>query len=177
MKLFFVSTMVLFSIPAFAINLKDPKCSELTTMKESVTPEYLAVIDGYDKAGKKLGEEVDVEGIVTDAKQVNEKCAGNKSAKIHEVRQDIRKSQSATASKTTLNPKTAKCQDFLAMSEEIQPVAAYWVAGQTKSGKARTGDIDEVFLERPVATLVEDCKAQPKASFYDRTKTWLKKTL
>lgn len=177
MKKMVVSALVLFTIPVFAAKMKDAKCSDVASLKDNVTPEYLAVIDGYDKSGKKVMEEVDMGGLVTESKMVNEQCAKDSSAKLANIRKDIKSNQPITSTSSTLNPMKAKCKDFVALGEDVQPVAVFWVAGHDKSGKVKSGEIDEEFLERPVTTLVEDCKMNPKASFYDKAKAWFKKTL
>jgi acid stress chaperone HdeA len=166
--------MLMFSMPVLAAKIKDAKCSDFAGVNEKVSPEYLAVIDGYNKAGKKVSEEIDIADIVSESKKINEQCAQNKGAKIDKVRKDIKSASSApTAAGASLNPTKATCKDFIALGEELQPVAAFWVAGHDRSGKIKKGEVDEEFLSKPVATLIEDCKAQPTASFYDRTKAWL----
>jgi acid stress chaperone HdeA len=184
MKFQIIVSILLLSLPAFAAKVNNPKCNELSGINEKYTPEYLAVVDGYNKAGKELGSEVDVGGIVTEANNVKEQCDKQKTAKIASVRKTVAKNTAPKnslqedidrKSKSTINPKNAKCQDFIALGEAYQPVAAFWVAGHSKTGKIKNGEVDEEFLEQPVATLVEECKAEPTASFYQKTKTWLKK--
>jgi acid stress chaperone HdeA len=172
MKNIIVPALILFSIPAFAAKVKDAKCSDMSTVNQNVMPQYMAVIDGYDKSGKKVGEEVDMESIVTESKNVNAQCAKDTSKRA--FRKVIRDARVSNAPAVKMNPMKAKCQDFIALKEEVQPVAVFWVAGHDKSGKLKDGEVDEEFLERPITTLVEDCRAQPKASFYRKTKTWLK---
>lgn len=167
--------LILISGSAFAAKIKNANCSDMAKVSESVTPQYMAVIDGYDKAGKKVSEEVDMAGIVSDSKKVKEQCAKNKSAKLDAVKKDVKSTAETPTVAATLNPLNAKCREFVALGEDVRPVAVFWVAGHDKSGKLKKGEVDEEFLAQPIATLVEDCKSQPTASFYDRTKAWLKK--
>lgn len=177
MKSIFIFILLFVSAQAFAAKVKDAKCSDLAMMNEKVTPEYLAVIDGYDNSGKKVSEEVDMAGIVTESKEVNQHCATNKSAAIKDVRKQLHAKKTMPSTAAKLNPTKAKCQDFVALGEEVQPVAAFWVAGHDKSGKLVEGEVDEAFLDRPILSLVEDCKANPRASFYDRAKAWVDRRL
>lgn len=168
--------MLLFvSSSAFAAKIKNAKCSDMAKISENVTPQYMAVIDGYDNAGKKIGEEIDMAGIVSESKKVTEQCAKNKAAKIETVKKDVKNTSVASTTAAPLNPLNAKCKEFVALGEDVQPVAVFWVAGHNKSGKLKNGEVDEEFLAQPIATLVEECKAKPMASFYDKTKAWLKK--
>jgi hypothetical protein len=184
MKPQIIIPILLMSLPVFAAKVSNPKCSELSGINEKFTPEYLAVVDGYNKAGKEVGSEVDVGGIVTESNNVKEQCDKQKTTKIAAVRKTVAKNSDAKNTlqqdidrkpKAVINPIKAKCEDFLALGEVYQPVAAYWVAGHSKSGKIKNGEVDEEYLEIPVVTLIEDCKAEPTASFYQKTKTWLKK--
>jgi len=175
-----IPSLAFLPLSALAANVKDAKCSDMAKINERVTPEYLAVVDGYDKAGRIVVEEIDVGDLVRESRQVNAQCARNGTQKIKVVRKDLKRNSTAaaTAAKTqTLNPAKAKCEDFVALGEEVQPLAVYWVAGHAKAGKIKGGEVDEEFLERPIATLVQDCKAQPTASFYDKTKAWFKRSI
>jgi acid stress chaperone HdeA len=175
MKSYLIPFLIAVSIPAFGAKMKDAKCSDIANLKEVFTPRYLAVIDGYDKAGKKVSEEVDMGDIVTESKKVNEVCGENKSTSIDAIKKDYKASATKNSDTKALNPMNAKCEDFVALSEETQPVAIFWVAGHDKTGKIKNGEIDEEFLSRPIATLIEECKKQPKVSFYEKAKNWLKK--
>jgi hypothetical protein len=180
-KTILVSLIVLSSIPVWAAKINNPKCKDFVEISDKFTPEYLAVVDGYDKKGRETGDQVDVVGIVTESDKLKEECAKDKTATLKNVRKNLKKiaatNPPAVANTTRINPTKAKCSDFIALSEEYQPIAAFWVAGHSKSGKAKSGEVDEEYLEQPVATLIEDCKAAPTASFYEKTKIWLKKKI
>ena len=130
---------------------------------------------------------VNIAGLVTESGKVKDECAKDKTAKVKTIRKAMMKTAKNSVPQNTLqedidrkptstiNPTKAKCSDFIALDEQYQPVAAYWVAGHSKAGKVNKGEIDEAYLEQPVATLIEDCRAAPTASFYDKTKTWFKK--
>lgn len=177
----YLPVIILASASVYAAKITNPKCQDLNTLQEKFTPEYLAVVDGYDKAGKKTSEEVDMDGIVTASDGVQKECAKSAAKNVSKVRADVAKAtQNANVSEkpaSKLNPLKATCQDFLSLDEQYQPVAVYWTAGYSKAGKARKGEVDEEYLERPVVALVEDCKLHPKESFYDRAKTWMSKHL
>ncbi len=170
------SLVFLSSLCAYGAKVSHPQCQDVVDIQEKVTPEYLAVLDGYNKAGKEVNE-VDLGGIVSESDKVKKECQSNKTAKVDTVRKNVAKNAAKTPvdSKTVIAPTKAKCEDFLALEERVQPVAAYWVAGHSKSGQVKKGEVDEIFLERPVAALIEECKATPTASFYDKAKAWIKK--
>jgi hypothetical protein len=172
-------SLFLLAVPVLAANVKSPQCKDLSGISDKYTPEYLAVVDGYNKAGEKIGTEVDMGGIVTESDGIKTECQKNANQKIDTVQKNMAPTATGNVNtpKTTgtFNPKNAKCEDFVALGEDIQPVATFWVAGHSKSGKIKNGQVDEEFLARPVVSLIEECKAQPKASFYSKAKAWLKK--
>lgn len=186
-KVILVASITLSSMVVLAAKVSDPKCKDFVEVKEKFTPEYMAFVDGYDKRGKTPEDHIDVAGIVTESAKVKEECIKDKNAKLETVRKNVKEVVTKTIPpKNTLqgdidrksganfNPIKANCTDFISLGEEYQPVAAFWVAGHTKSGKITNGEIDGEYLERPVATLVQECREQPTASFYDKAKVWFK---
>ena len=187
MKLFLLASIILFSsAPSWGAMVNNPNCQDLVEVNDKFTPEYMAVLDGYSRRKVMTNEQLDIAGLVTESGKVKDQCAKDKTAKIQDVRKKIETAKTNAPAntlqedidrkpKSTINPTKAKCSDFIALDEQYQPVAAYWVAGHTKAGKVSDGQIDEVYLEQPVTTLIEESKAQPTASFYQNTKTWFKK--
>jgi hypothetical protein len=185
MKIQIMIPVMLISAPVFAANVSNPKCSEMGKISDQYTPAYLAVVDGYNEKGKEVTSEVDMGGIVNESPSVKQSCNGKKTADIKSVRKDAgmgaKNSTAHTAStvpvnsKSTINPLKATCQDFVNLDEVYQPLATFWVAGHTRAGKIKNREVDEEFLATPVVSLIQECKAKPTASFYDKTKIWLKK--
>lgn len=174
-----IALVLLSSLPVFAAKVSKPKCEDVVQINDKFTPEYMAVVDGYNKSGKDVGE-VDIGGIVTESESVKKECAKNTKISMTTVRKNIAKTLEKKEAKTPesmLSPTKAKCSEFLALDDRLQPVAAYWVAGHSKSGEVKNGEVDEVFLDQPVTTLVEECRSAPTASFYDKTKIWIKKRI
>lgn len=180
----------IFTIPGLAAKVKDPKCADVTEIKQNFTPEYLAVLDGYNSKGKLLDESYDMNGVLIEANHVKEVCGNSTDKTVANARTETKTRSTKPAdssvvalgaaaidsanSTSKFNMKNARCKDFISLREEVQPIAAYYVAGKENAGKIKTGDIDEVFLERPIVQLVQDCTAKPEASFYSRAKTWTK---
>jgi hypothetical protein len=167
---------LLFALPSMGEKINDAKCSDLVSKtNQNVTPEYIAETEGYNAAGQKVSEEIDMGEYINRSKQINDQCAKDKTAKVDLTKKGpVETSMADNTGKKMLNPTKAKCKDFLELDEAVQPVAVYWVAGNNKSGKLKNGEMDEMFLEQPVVDLVRDCKSHPKASFYARTKAWVK---
>jgi HdeA/HdeB family len=67
----------------------------------------------------------------------------------------------------------ATCQDFLGMSDDIQPRAVAWLDGYTKGGSVKEDAIGEVDVDRETTTLVMTCKQNPKKSLWDVVKAHL----
>jgi hypothetical protein len=49
---------------------------------QNVTPEYIAETEGYNAAGQKVSEEIDMGEFLDRSKQVNQQCAKDQNAKI-----------------------------------------------------------------------------------------------
>ncbi len=169
-------TLLLFATPALAAKINEATCSDIASKNnKNITPEYIAETEGFNSKGKEVFDEIDADDIVSQAKQVDAQCAKDLSAKVETVRKNNPSVASSTQHKK-INPLKSKCQDFVELGEDVQPVAVYWVAGHDKSGKLKKGgEFDEEFLEQPIVELVQDCKAHPKAPFYSRAKAWVKK--
>lgn len=68
------------------------------------------------------------------------------------------------------------CEDFVGLDEALQPKVIAWAAGyhqgSTKPDKVM---VDISGIEKVTPFVVEACKSDPKASFWDKTKAELKK--
>jgi hypothetical protein len=73
----------------------------------------------------------------------------------------------------TVNPPKMTCEEFLALSDEVQPRAVAWLDGYSASGKLKEQDIAEVDVDRETETLVVLCKQDPKVTFWDKIKAHL----
>jgi acid stress chaperone HdeA len=72
----------------------------------------------------------------------------------------------AEAKKTNLTKMT--CEEFLGLSEDVQPRAVAWLDGYSKSGKLKEEDVGEVDVDRQMAVLVVACKEDPKKTLWDK---------
>jgi hypothetical protein len=177
-KIFLLTIILITGSSAWAAKINNPKCNEVSNISDKFVPQYLAVVDGYSKSGGVTGEEVDIAGIVRNSTMVKQECGKQKAKALRSVQMDLAKSASSASTPATINPVKANCAEFIALSEEYQPVAVFWAAGHDAAGRSiRGGVVDEEFLGRPILTLVEDCKANPKASFYSKAKSWFAKRL
>jgi hypothetical protein len=63
------------------------------------------------------------------------------------------------------------CEEFLALNPEDQQRIAYWVDGyQTSKGEAAVGTVAFDKFGQPIGALVEDCKATPKMTLWEKLK-------
>jgi hypothetical protein len=66
------------------------------------------------------------------------------------------------------------CEEFLAMNESDRNRIAYWVAGyQTAKGEAAVGTVAFDKFGQPIGELVDDCKATPKETLWQKLKKHL----
>jgi acid stress chaperone HdeA len=81
------------------------------------------------------------------------------------------------AAKTSKPIKPAKlsCEEFLAFDEVSRPAVVYWAEGVNSKGKPEDGVIDIERTNRLVPVLVDDCKKEPKTSFWAKMKMELQK--
>jgi hypothetical protein len=172
-----MSLLILLSSSALAAKINEATCSDIATKThKTVTPQYIAETEGFNAKGKEVFDEIDTSDIVSRANQVDAQCAKDLSAKVATVSKNQKNTLAANGKPTKINPLKSKCKEFVELDEEVQPLAVYWVAGHDKSGKLRKGgEFDEVFLEQPITELVQECKSHPSASFYAKTKNWVKK--
>lgn len=66
------------------------------------------------------------------------------------------------------------CEEFLAMNPDDQNRIAYWVDGYaTAKGDAAVGVVAYDKFGQPIGALVEDCKATPKETLWQKLKKHL----
>ena len=66
------------------------------------------------------------------------------------------------------------CEEFLALNPDDQQRIAYWVDGyETSKGEAAVGTVAFDKFGQPVGALVEDCKATPKLTLWEKLKKHL----
>jgi HdeA/HdeB family len=66
------------------------------------------------------------------------------------------------------------CADFLALDPEDQNKIAYWVDGYASAkGEAAVGTVALDKFGQPIGELVEDCKATPKETLWQKLKKHL----
>ena len=66
------------------------------------------------------------------------------------------------------------CEEFLALNPDDQQRIAYWVDGyQVSKGDAAVGTVAFDKFGQPIGALVEDCKATPKETLWEKLKKHL----
>jgi HdeA/HdeB family len=66
------------------------------------------------------------------------------------------------------------CEDFLAMDPDNQNRIAYWIDGYAQAkGEATVGTVAFDKFGQPIGALVDDCKATPKATLWEKLKKHL----
>src|SRR5205823_42964 len=68
----------------------------------------------------------------------------------------------------TIKPETITCEEFLAMDKDVQPLVVYWIDGYENSGDAKTEGVVIHIFERPISTVVSECKKAPKDALSQR---------
>jgi acid stress chaperone HdeA len=161
------AVLLLGFVPAASakkVNAPKVTCEEFLALSEDEKPRLVAYLDGRSKSGieEKALTEVDVQrdmGLLVVACQedpkatfwdkVQSKLPGGK----HKV-------------------KTAKmtCETYASVEKSSQPEVAYWLAGYNKKGKVSADVVDEVNLETDFTFVVQECKAAPKVSIWEKLK-------
>ena len=66
------------------------------------------------------------------------------------------------------------CEEFLAMNPDDQNRIAYWVDGYAQAkGEAAVGTVALDKFGQPIGELVDDCKATPKMTLWEKIKKHL----
>ena len=66
------------------------------------------------------------------------------------------------------------CEEFLALNPDDQERVAYWIDGyETSKGEAAVGTVAFDKFGQPIGALVEDCKATPKLTLWEKLKKHL----
>jgi acid stress chaperone HdeA len=67
------------------------------------------------------------------------------------------------------------CEDFLAVDDSIKPKAVYWAVAYAEGGKPEAAVLDVEGTEQITPVIIQECKAQPKESFWKKVKEEVKK--
>ena len=67
------------------------------------------------------------------------------------------------------------CEDFLAVEDTVKPKLVYWAVAYAKGGKPEAAVIDVEATDKITPMVIEECKAQPKESFWKKVKAEVKK--
>lgn len=68
------------------------------------------------------------------------------------------------------------CEEFNGLDESLKPTVIAWAAGYHQGDKKPDKVVVNIDgIEKVTPFVVEACKAEPKASFWDKTKAELKK--
>lgn len=67
------------------------------------------------------------------------------------------------------------CEDFLAVDDSLKPKVVYYAVAYAKGGKPEAAVIDVEGTETITPLLIEECKAKPKESFWQKVKAEAKK--
>jgi len=66
------------------------------------------------------------------------------------------------------------CEEFLALKPDDQQRIAYWVDGyETSKGEAAVGTVAFDKFGQPIGALIDDCKATPKETLWQKLKKHL----
>jgi len=66
------------------------------------------------------------------------------------------------------------CEEFLALKPDDQQRIAYWVDGyETSKGEAAVGVVAFDKFGQPIGALIDDCKATPKETLWQKLKKHL----
>ena len=84
------------------------------------------------------------------------------------------KDQNGTSYFINTQVDTITCEEFLALNPNDQNRIAYWVDGyQAAKGEAAVGTVAFDKFGQPIGALVEDCKATPKETLWQKLKKHL----
>jgi|RhiMetdeSRZDD1v2_1073273.scaffolds.fasta_scaffold2336840_1 hypothetical protein len=70
----------------------------------------------------------------------------------------------------TIKPETITCEEFLAMDKDVQPLVVYWIDGYENSGDAKAEGVVIHIFERPISTVVSECRKAPKDALAQKIK-------
>src|SRR5262245_10943930 len=66
------------------------------------------------------------------------------------------------------------CEEFLALNPDDQQRIAYWIDGyEVSKGEAAVGTVAFDKFGQPIGALVDDCKATPKETLWQKLKKYL----
>ena len=62
------------------------------------------------------------------------------------------------------------CEDFLAVDETVKPKVVFFAVAYAQGGKPEAAVLDVDATDKITPVLIQECQAQPKASFWQKLK-------
>jgi acid stress chaperone HdeA len=152
-------------------------CEEFVALSVEAKPRVVAWLEGYSEAGKAVREEVVAVPVEPDVATVVASCTETPKQSLW----DKIRAKLPFSKKTVSDPTKMTCDEFVGLGKEIQPVVAYWLDGYTegggsgktkgaKAGNAETAAVPALVVDRDVLVVVDECRAAPKESLWDKIK-------
>jgi hypothetical protein len=155
-----------FALPAAAKKKNAPKmtCEEFAASTPEAQTRAAAYLDGYTKGGTEVTADDEVE-VDRQLDMLVVSCTQEPKASLWD-----KLKAKMPGGKKKVKPVAMTCEEFLALSSDVQPEVAYWLAGYNAAKHKEVAAAGEVDLETDTAVLIEECKPAPKESLWDRIK-------
>ena len=147
-------------------------CEDFVALADVEKPKVLYWAEGFNKKGKAIDSVVDVRETDRWLPLLVTECTKSPKESLSKL---VEKHASAAPKPTAAAPAPTKmtCSDFLAMEDVVKPKIVYWAEGFSKGGKPTDGVIEIDETDRKVPVLVQECKATPKLTLWEKIKKYL----
>ena len=146
-------------------------CRDFLALPDGERPKIVYWEEGFNKNGKPFASAVDLSAtdqvipvLVADCNKTPSEPL-SKAIQAHPL-------ESLKVVASAPKPTSMTCQDFVALEDVAQPRVVYWSQGFNKDAGAADAVVDIDGTDRLVPVLVQECKATPKLTFWQKIKQY-----
>lgn len=147
-------------------------CEEFVALGEVQRPKVMYWTEGWNQKGRATGAAVDVRESDRWLPLVVADCTSAPKELLSRV-VDKHALAAAKPAVAVPAPGMVTCTEFVTYDDVTKPKVVYWAEGFNKDGDATAAEVDIDATDRLLPTLVEDCKATPKLTLWQRIKSHL----
>jgi hypothetical protein len=144
-------------------------CEDFVALADVEKPKIVYWAEGFDKNGKPIDSVLDVTATDTLVPVLVSEC---KKTPKESLTKAIQEHPLAAPKATASGPKPTRmtCNEFVSLANVTQPKVVYWAEGFNKDGGVSDSVVDIEETDRLVPILIQECKNEPKLTFWQKIK-------
>jgi hypothetical protein len=146
-------------------------CRDFLALPDGERPKIVYWEEGFNKNGKPMASAVDLSATDQLVPVLVAECNKTPTEPLSKAVQ-AHPLDNLKVVASAPKPTSMTCQDFVALEDVAQPRVVYWSEGFNKDAGPADAVVDIDGTDRLVPILVQECKATPKLTFWEKIKKY-----